>query len=77
MVIRPDSDCGKARGPEAKTIGRRFKLSEIANMDQTPLAFEINDGRDARRRAKFKKFHPGVAVIFNPKAYTNSEVMKQ
>jgi hypothetical protein len=27
-----------------KTI-RRFKLSEITNIDQTPLAFEFNDGK--------------------------------
>jgi hypothetical protein len=43
-VIRPDSDCGIPRGPSVQTVGR-FKLSEIANMDQTPLPFEFNEGR--------------------------------
>jgi hypothetical protein len=43
-VIRPDSDCGIPRGLDVKTVGR-FKLSEIANMDQTPLPFEFNDGK--------------------------------
>ncbi|TVY14491.1 hypothetical protein LARI1_G009129 [Lachnellula arida] len=43
-VIRPDSDCGIYRGIDMPTVGR-FKLSEIANMDQTPLPFEFNDGQ--------------------------------
>jgi hypothetical protein len=43
-VIRPDSDCGIPRGPDVKTVGR-FKLSEISNMDQTPLPFEFNEGK--------------------------------
>lgn len=43
-IIRPDSDCGIPRGPAVKTVGR-FKLSEIANMDQTPLPFEFNTGK--------------------------------
>jgi hypothetical protein len=40
MVIRVDSICGIPRGPTIITIGR-FKLSEIGNMDQSPLAFEF------------------------------------
>lgn len=27
--------------------------------------------RDVHRHAEFKKYHPGVTVIFNPKAYYN------
>jgi hypothetical protein len=125
-VILPGSDCGIERGPEVKTIGR-FKLSEIANMDQTPLPFEFNEGKtyakrgsktvwvkeqrsgwnkrqatlqlcihadgkphtnplimfkgseglgDARRKAEFKRYAKGVAVIFNPKAYANGKNLK-
>jgi DDE superfamily endonuclease len=44
MVILPTSDCGIARIPEVPTVGR-FKLSQIANMDQTPIAFEFLSGR--------------------------------
>ena len=47
-VIQPGSDCGKPR-PGVSTVGR-FKLSEIANMDQTPLPFEFNAGRTYAKR---------------------------
>jgi hypothetical protein len=43
-IILPNSDCGISRGSEVKTVGR-FKLSEIANMDQIPLLFEFNEGK--------------------------------
>ena len=43
-VIKEGSDCGIPRGPDVKTVGR-FKLSKIANMDQTPLPFEFNEGK--------------------------------
>jgi hypothetical protein len=43
-IILPDSDCGIERGIEVPIVGR-FKLSEIANMDQTPLLFEFNEGK--------------------------------
>lgn len=32
-----------------KTVGR-FKLSEIANMDQTPLPYEFNEGKTYSKR---------------------------
>jgi hypothetical protein len=35
---------GIPRGPDVPTVGR-FKLSEIANTDQTPLLFEYNNGK--------------------------------
>lgn len=44
MAVQEGSDCGKLRGPEVPVVGR-FKLSEIANMDQTPLAWEFQKGR--------------------------------
>ena len=39
-VITEHSNCGKLRGPEIPVLGR-FKLSEIANMDQTPIVYEF------------------------------------
>jgi hypothetical protein len=42
-VIRPDSIVGKPE--EGKPMVGRFKLSEIANIDQTPIAFEFLSGR--------------------------------
>lgn len=42
-IIGPGSVVGKGRIP-GPTVGR-FKLSEIANMDQTPIAFEFLSGR--------------------------------
>jgi hypothetical protein len=102
----------------------RYKLSEIANMDQTPLAFEFQKGRtyadkgsrtvtlrtarsgwdkrqatlqvivfadgvnrckpllifkgkpgkgNKNRRLEIAKYHPAVKVIWNDKAYANSE----
>ena len=44
MVITPLSDCGTACSPVVPTVGR-FKLSQIANIDQTPFAFEFLLGR--------------------------------
>jgi len=44
MVITPLSDCGTACSPVVLTVGR-FKLSQIANMDQTPVAFEFLSSR--------------------------------
>ena len=43
-VILPDSDCGIPRDPSVPLVGR-YKLSEIANMDQSPLPFELQKGR--------------------------------
>jgi hypothetical protein len=42
-VINPSSDCGVPRDISVPVVGR-FKLSEIANMDQTPIAFEFLQG---------------------------------
>lgn len=45
-VIRKDGSSfqGLPRGPTVPVVGR-FKLSEIANMDQTPLAFDFMGSR--------------------------------
>jgi Tc5 transposase-like DNA-binding protein len=43
-VIMEGSDCGKQRNSSIPVVGR-FKLSEIANMDQSPLPFEHQKGR--------------------------------
>lgn len=43
-IINPNSDCGISCLLETPLVGR-FKLSEIANMDQTPIAFEFLSGR--------------------------------
>jgi hypothetical protein len=32
---------------------------------------------DAQRKAEFKKYPKGIYVIFNKKAYTNGENLKQ
>jgi hypothetical protein len=42
-IINIDSNCGILR-PLATLLVGRFKLSEIANMDQTPIAFEFLSG---------------------------------
>jgi hypothetical protein len=39
-----DSDCGILRSIDTPLVGR-FKLSEIANMDQTPISFEFLSSR--------------------------------
>jgi hypothetical protein len=121
-IVQPGSNCGISQDPSIPTVGR-FKLSEIANMDQSPLPFELQKGRtyaqkgsntvsirrarsgwekrqctlqlivfadgiprakpllmfhgienskDTRRLREKKKYHPGVVVIFNPKAYANT-----
>jgi hypothetical protein len=44
MVVREGSICGIPRGPSVIVIGR-FKLLEIGNIDQLPLAFEFLKGR--------------------------------
>jgi hypothetical protein len=43
-IKNENSDYGIDRGPNVPTVGR-FKLSEIANMDQTPIAFDFLSGR--------------------------------
>jgi hypothetical protein len=48
MVVRVDSVCGIPHNPSVTTIGR-FKLLEIGNMDQSPLAFEFLKGRTLTR----------------------------
>jgi hypothetical protein len=121
-IIEGESIIGIPRGPEVLVVGR-IKLSEICNMDQSPLPFEFLKGRtyakrgdktirlkegksghdkrqctlqiavfadgvqrckpllmfkgkpgkgDARRRAEYKKYHSGVVVIFNKKAWANT-----
>ena len=121
-VIEGTSIIGIPRGPEVPVVGR-IKLSEICNMDQSPMPFEYLKGRtyakkgdrtvrlkegksghdkrqftlqitvfadgvtrckpllifkgkpgkgDSRRRAEKLKYHPGVVVIFNEKAWANT-----
>ena len=120
-IIEGKSIIGIPRGPEVPVVGR-IKLSEICNMDQSPLPFEYLKGRtyakkgdrtirikegksghdkrqctlqiavfadgvprckpllmfkgkpkgDNRRKAEQKKYHPGVIVIFNEKAWANT-----
>jgi hypothetical protein len=36
-----NSDCGIDQGPNVPTTVGRFKLSKIANMDQTPIVFDF------------------------------------
>jgi hypothetical protein len=43
-IINPGSDCGISCSLAIPLVGR-FKLLEIANMDQTPIAFEFLSGR--------------------------------
>jgi hypothetical protein len=43
-IINPDSDCGIVRSLAVPLVGW-FKLLEIGNMDQTPIAFEFLSGR--------------------------------
>ena len=43
-IIKGKSIIGIPRGPEVPVIGR-IKLSEICNMDQSPLLFEYLKGR--------------------------------
>ena len=121
-IVKGKSIVGIPRGPNVQVIGR-IKLSEICNIDQSPLLFKYLKGRtytkrgdrtvwikegksghdkrqctlqivvftdgimrykpllifkgkprkgDARRKAEYKKHHPGVAVIFNKKAWANT-----
>jgi hypothetical protein len=52
MTVKlPNSDCGKLRDPTVPTVGR-FKLSQIANMDQTPLPFKNFDGRTYSKKGE-------------------------
>jgi hypothetical protein len=51
MVVREGSDCGKLRDSSILVVGR-FKLSEIANIDQTPLTWEFQKGKTYSRRSK-------------------------
>ena len=43
-IINPSSDCGISRSPPIPLVGR-FKLLEIGNMDQTPIAIKFLSGR--------------------------------
>jgi hypothetical protein len=121
-IIEGKSITGISRGPKVPVVGR-IKLSEICNMDQSPLPFEYLKGRtyakrgdktirikegknghdkrqctlqiavfadgvlrckpllifkgkpgkgDSRRKAEYLKYHPGVVVIFNEKAWANT-----
>jgi hypothetical protein len=121
MAVLEDSYCGIPHGLEVPVISR-FKLSEICNMDQSPLTFEFLKGKtlekkgsktvrlkgaksgwdkrqstlqiavfadgvmrmkpllmfkgkpigDSRHHTETCKYHPGVAVIFDEKAYANT-----
>lgn len=122
MVMTENSVTGILRDPSVPIVGR-FKLSEIANIDQSPLPFEHLKGRtyekkgnktvrlkggrsgwdkrqctlqiavfadgvmrikpllifkgkthskDSCRRTEYKKYHSGVVVIFNEKAWANT-----
>ena len=44
IIIKDFSDVGLPRGKEVLLVGC-FKLSEIANMDQTPIGFEFLSSR--------------------------------
>ncbi len=121
-IIEGKSLTGIPRGPKVPVVGR-IKLSEICNMDQSPLhsntlkdahtqsggteLSESSEGKsghdkrqctlqiavfadgvlrckpllifkgkpgkgDSRRKAEYKKYHPGVVVIFNKKAWANT-----
>jgi len=120
-IIEGKSIVGIPRGPDVPVVGR-IKLSEICNMDQSPLPFEYLKGRtyakkgdrtvrikegksghdkrqctlqiavfadgvprckpllmfkgkpkgDGRRKTERQKYHPGVVVIFNDKAWANT-----
>jgi hypothetical protein len=120
-IVEGKSIIGIPRGPDVPVVGR-IKLSEICNMDQSPLPFEYLKGRtyakrgdktvrlkegksghdrrqctlqiavfadgvlrckpllifkgkvkgDSRRKLEQKKYHPGVVVIFNEKAWANT-----
>lgn len=120
-IVEGKSIIGIPRGPDVPVAGR-IKLSEICNMDQSPLPFEYLKGRtyakrgdqtvrikegksghdkrqctlqiaifadgvlrckpllmfkgkpngDNRRKAERKRYHPGVVVIFNEKAWANT-----
>ena len=122
-AVLEGSDCGIDRGPDVKVVGR-FKLSNICNMDQSPLSFEnckgmtydtrgsktvrlkaqrkgwenrmctlqltvFADGilrakallifrgspnlKDKHRIAEVKQYHPDVIVVWNQKAYSNTQ----
>jgi hypothetical protein len=43
-IINLSSNCGISRSPAVPLVGR-FKLLEIGNIDQTPIAFEFLSGR--------------------------------
>lgn len=49
VVVEGSSNCGIPRGLEVLVVGR-FKLSEIANMDQSPLPFKHLKGRTYEKK---------------------------
>jgi len=51
LIVREDSVIGIPRDPNIPVIGR-IKLSEIANMDQSPLLFEFLKGRIYTKRGE-------------------------
>jgi hypothetical protein len=51
LVVREDSVIGIPRDPNIPVIGR-IKLSEIANIDQSPLPFEFLKGRTYTKRGE-------------------------
>jgi len=50
-VVLENSDCGTPCGKDIPVVGR-FKLSEIANMDQSPLPFELCKGRTYNKKGE-------------------------
>jgi hypothetical protein len=59
-VVQEGSICGKPRGAGVPTVGR-FKLSEICNIDQTPIPFETS-----RKRTYHKKGDRTIYVRERP-----------
>ena len=68
-VILPDSNSGKPHGPTVPVVGR-FKLSEIANMDQTPIAFEFLHGRTYNKKGAQSVFTKEMRSGWNKRQAT-------
>jgi hypothetical protein len=51
LIVREDSVVDIPRDPDVPVIGR-IKLSEIANMDQSPLPFEFLKGRTYAKKGE-------------------------
>jgi hypothetical protein len=51
LIVREDLVVSIPRDPDVPVIGR-IKLSEIANMDQSPLPFEFLKGRTYAKKGE-------------------------